>query len=40
MYVCLSFYFYSLVGKDDFSLLTVEWKAFDNRNMHVNYNPF
>ena len=36
----LSFYLYSLAVKDDCSLLTVEWKAFNNRIMHVNYNPF
>ena len=40
VYVFLSFYMYSLAVKDDCSLLTVEWKAFDSRNMHVNYNPF
>ena len=36
----LSFYLYSLAVKDGCSLLTVEWKASDNRNMPVNYIPF
>ena len=36
----LSFYLYSMVVKDGCSMLIVEWKASDNRTMHVNYNPF
>ena len=36
----LSFYLYSLAVKDRGSMLTVEWKASDNRTMHVNYSPF
>ena len=34
----LSFYLYSMAVKDGCSMLTVEWKASDNRAMHVNYN--
>ena len=36
----LSFYLYSLAVKVGCSLLTVEWKASDNRTMHVKYDPF
>ena len=36
----LLFYLYSLAVKDVCSLLTVEWKASDNRTLYVNYNPF
>ena len=36
----LTFYLYYLAVKDGCSLLTVEWKAFDNRTMHVNYHGF
>ena len=36
----LSFYLYSLAVKDGCTLLTVEWKAPDNKTMHVNYNHF
>ena len=36
----LSFHLYSLAVKDGCFLLSVEWKASDNRTMHVNYNPF
>ena len=36
----LSFYLYSMAVKDGCSMLTVECKAFDNRTMHLNYNPF
>ena len=37
MFVLL-FYLYSLGVKDGCCLLTVKWKASDNRTMHVNYN--
>ena len=36
----LSFYLYSMAMKYGCSMLTVEWKATDNRTMHVDYNPF
>ena len=36
----LSFYLYSMAVKDGCSMLTEEWKASDNRTIHVNYNPF
>ena len=36
----LSFYLYSMAVKDGCPMLTVEWKASDNRTIHVNYNPF
>ena len=37
----LSFYLYSSMAvKDGCSMLTVECKAYDNRTMHLNYNPF
>ena len=36
----LLFYLYSMAVKDGCSMLTVEWKASDNRTLHVNYNPF
>ena len=36
----LSFYLYSVAVKDGCSMLTVKYKASDNRTMHLNYNPF
>ena len=36
----LSFYLYSIAVKDGCSMLTVKWKASDNRTMHANNNPF
>ena len=36
----LSFYFYFMAVKDGCSMLTLEWKASDNRTIHVNYNSF
>ena len=36
----LSFYLYSLAVKNGCSMLTVEWKASDNRTMHVDCNLF
>ena len=36
----LLFYLYSMAVKDGCSMLTVEWKASDNRILQVNYNPF
>ena len=35
MFVLL-FYLYSLAVKDGFPMLTVEWKAFDNKTMQIN----
>ena len=34
----VSFVFFAV--KDGCALLTVEWKASDNRPMHVDSNPF
>ena len=36
----VSFVFFVLAVKDGCALLTVEWKASDNRTMHVDSNSF